>query len=63
MPIYEYVCRGCRETFSVLKFSAADDGTTCPACGSKDVAKKISAFSCSASSGFGGYGGHGGGGG
>ncbi len=65
MPIYEYECIKCNELFSVFQ-SINNNGRdiTCPKCGSKNVKKKISAFSCcsfggssSGSSGFGGFGG------
>lgn len=56
MPIYEYKCNKCSTDFSVLKLGSGDDAPTCPTCGTKDVSKKLSSFSCSASSGFSGGG-------
>ncbi|MBE0426853.1 MAG: zinc ribbon domain-containing protein [Nitrospirae bacterium] len=68
MPIYEYICTNCNEIFSLLLWSSAPKrDITCPKCGSKDVQKKLSSFSCScsvnpgnssggSSSGFGGGG-------
>lgn len=48
MPIYEYACKKCGEIFSVLqKMGSNEKATVCPKCGSQDVSKKISAFSCS----------------
>lgn len=50
MPIYEYKCRKCNEAFSVLqKIGATEKDTDCLKCGSKDVKKLLSSFSCSAS--------------
>jgi len=46
MPVYEYVCKSCKRTFSVLILSSSKDKTTCPDCGSEDVVKKFSTFSC-----------------
>lgn len=51
MPIYEYRCKKCNTDFTVLKMSSRQEETACPACGSRDVARKLSSFSCSASSG------------
>lgn len=52
MPLYEYKCSSCKETFSVLqKVGSTEKDTTCPYCGSSDVKKLLSSFSC----GFGGY--------
>jgi len=46
MPIYEYVCNKCNETFSLLQPTGkAGNDTVCPGCGSSDVKKKISIFS------------------
>jgi len=68
MPIYEYVCNKCNEGFSMLQSTrACDRDAKCPRCGSHDVKKRVSAFSCSSSSGssikhsFGSSGGFGGG--
>ncbi|MBI5212136.1 MAG: zinc ribbon domain-containing protein [Nitrospirae bacterium] len=47
MPIYEYNCKKCNETFSVFQsINAHESHTLCPKCNSKDVEKKISTFSC-----------------
>lgn len=48
MPIYEYACMKCNKDFAALqKIGAAEKDTICPECGSKDIKKKLSAFSCS----------------
>ena len=48
MPIYEYTCNECLEIFSLLQWaSSGTEDTVCPRCGSKDVKKKLSSFSCS----------------
>lgn len=48
MPLFEYRCRACGERFEELR-SAGDDGPRpeCPACGSAEVAKLLSAFATS----------------
>ncbi|MFP7754613.1 FmdB family zinc ribbon protein [Thermodesulfobacteriota bacterium B35] len=44
MPIYEFVCRDCKKHFEVLTTSSSSTETVkCPACGSLDVTKTISA--------------------
>lgn len=64
MPIFEYVCIKCGNVFSVLTFSASEGkDKSCPSCGSRDVVKKLSSFSCSSSPGSSGGFSTGGGGG
>lgn len=47
MPIYEYRCNKCNKEFSLIqKVGSSERDTVCPECGSKDVKKKISSFSC-----------------
>ncbi len=49
MPIYEYICRSCNERFSLLqKVSSGEEDAGCPSCGSSEVKKVMSSFSCSA---------------
>jgi putative FmdB family regulatory protein len=49
MPIYEYRCEICRETFERLRpMREADEPTTCPRCESKAVERLISEFSAGA---------------
>ena len=50
MPIYEYVCDDCSETFEVL---AASSGTkvSCPKCASRKVSKQFSTFAAHSVSG------------
>ncbi|MBZ0156411.1 MAG: zinc ribbon domain-containing protein [Alphaproteobacteria bacterium] len=65
MPIYEYSCKKCNEVFSVFQsMNASEKDTKCPKCGSNDVVKKISSFSCCspASGGASAHGGFSGGG-
>ncbi len=52
MPVYEYICNNCSRTFSVIKFKLSDGETLCPECGSGEVTKKLSTFSCGISSGY-----------
>ncbi|MBI1786581.1 MAG: zinc ribbon domain-containing protein [Acidobacteria bacterium] len=45
MPIYEYRCTDCRETFEQLRRMAdADRDLVCPACASKRVERLFSSF-------------------
>jgi len=56
MPIYEYRCEKCGESFEELEFSAhSDDKKQCPKCGSSDTKRIISSFSSSSSSGDSGF--------
>ncbi len=44
MPLYEYTCSNCGESFDkIVRFSEADQMPACPACGEKETRKKISA--------------------
>ncbi len=63
MPVYEYICKKCGSEFALLqRMGASEKDTVCPRCGSKEVKKKLSLFSCSSdasslttpSGGFGG---------
>jgi putative FmdB family regulatory protein len=50
MPLYEYYCKDCRDTFEkMVRFSDADKPVVCPSCESTETRKIISLF---ASSGF-----------
>jgi putative FmdB family regulatory protein len=52
MPLYEYRCQQCGKRFEVLqKSGAGSDGVACPGCGSSEVAKQLSTFAASVSSG------------
>jgi putative FmdB family regulatory protein len=44
MPIYEYACAGCAETFEELVSAAASDDVRCPHCASRDVTRLLSQF-------------------
>jgi len=45
MPIYEFDCQDCGDSFESLVMSFTKiDGVTCPECKSKNVHKKISTF-------------------
>lgn len=41
MPIYEFVCKKCKEVFESFVMKGADD-ISCPKCGSKELEKLIS---------------------
>lgn len=46
MPIFEYQCEQCRKQFEKLIFAGDDEkDIACPACGSKEVKKMMSACS------------------
>jgi putative FmdB family regulatory protein len=46
MPIYEYKCHDCDSDFDLLVMRRDEaDSQTCPNCGSKQVRRKLSAFS------------------
>lgn len=45
MPIYEYVCKDCREHFEVLTTSSSAETIKCKKCESLNVKKTISATS------------------
>jgi putative FmdB family regulatory protein len=46
MPIYEYKCKDCHSTFTVLQSIWANrKGAKCPDCGSENTERQISRFS------------------
>ena len=52
MPLYEYDCEECGESFELLVRSPGQQGeVTCPKCGSARTRKAISLFGCSAKRG------------
>jgi putative FmdB family regulatory protein len=43
MPLYEYRCTACGETFEILaSLAERDEKAVCPACGSHDTARLFS---------------------
>lgn len=45
MPLYEYECEDCGETFETLVSAGKKDQTkTCPACGSENTERMLSTF-------------------
>lgn len=51
MPIYEYRCTECGQTFARLqRMGAGADEVRCPGCGSGAVERLLSAFSSGATS-------------
>jgi putative FmdB family regulatory protein len=44
MPVYEFKCAGCGETYSEIRRMGDDTGVPCPRCGSTDTKKLISTF-------------------
>lgn len=50
MPIYEFKCKKCGNTFESLCFrSTGEDKSPCPSCGSEESEKLLSIFSSVAS--------------
>lgn len=47
MPIYEYECKKCGNSFEELVRSAEESAPKCPQCGDADTVKKLSTFSAS----------------
>ncbi len=43
MPIYEFVCEDCGETFEELVLGGAIEGIKCPKCASEKIKKLMSA--------------------
>lgn len=45
MPIYEYKCRRCGETFDEYRpYTSGDEGVKCPKCGAEHPKRLISFF-------------------
>ena len=45
MPIYEYICLDCKNSFEALRqIKDADEGIECTDCGSKNTSRTISIF-------------------
>jgi putative FmdB family regulatory protein len=45
MPIYEYICRDCKNEFEVIRsMSQADVPIACAACGGENIKRKLSLF-------------------
>jgi putative FmdB family regulatory protein len=45
MPIYEYKCIDCGDSFEkMVRFTESDQDQACPSCNSLNTKKKISAF-------------------
>lgn len=45
MPIYEYRCSKCGRTFEEISSISQSREVTCPACGSENTKRVLSAFS------------------
>ncbi len=50
MPIYEYKCKKCNNSFEKLVFAGEEEEVKCPECGNKDVERVMSACSFMGSS-------------
>jgi putative FmdB family regulatory protein len=44
MPIYEFACNECHQSFEELVSMSKIDEVVCPSCGSENVKKKMSTF-------------------
>jgi len=52
MPLFEFVCTGCGQSFEELVRSAATTAeVTCPRCGGREVKKKLSTFASKSTGG------------
>ena len=50
MPLYEYRCRQCEESFEILqRIGAGAEGLVCPKCGASKLSKQVSTFAASSS--------------
>jgi len=45
MPIYEFVCKDCKENFEKMTLSMKEENFSCPSCLSENVEKQFSTFS------------------
>ena len=43
MPIYEYICEACEETYDALQKMSDDPLKECPSCGKSELKKMLSA--------------------
>ena len=59
MPIYEYLCSGCSDTFEELVSTSVADNVSCPNCGETAVTRLLSSFATSRPEGVTGGGGGG----
>jgi putative FmdB family regulatory protein len=56
MPIFEFVCTECEETFEDLVLSLSKiDEVVCPSCGGEKVKKKMSTFASKPAAGMGSF--------
>ena len=45
MPLYEFACRRCHNTFErLISFATAEEGVACPSCGEPEARRLISTF-------------------
>jgi putative FmdB family regulatory protein len=47
MPIYEYLCSGCSESFEELVAASDESSVRCPSCGDAAVTRLLSSFATS----------------
>jgi len=47
MPIYEYLCAGCSDTFEELVSASDERSVRCPGCGGATVTRLLSSFATS----------------
>ena len=50
MPIFEYACQKCHNTFEKLVLSKNQSAPVCPKCGSKKTKQRFSTFATSGAS-------------
>jgi putative FmdB family regulatory protein len=57
MPIYEFKCNACGNTFEEIVFGSDQDSDFgCPTCGDEDTCRLMSSFSCGSGNAGGGLG-------
>jgi len=56
MPIYEYHCRGCDQSFEqIVSVSTPLEEISCPHCGEFKAEREMSVFASTAEDSYGGY--------
>ena len=54
MPLYEYYCQACGESFErLISASRADNPQICPSCASEQTSRQLSSFAVAGGSGTG----------
>ncbi|MFO8073255.1 MAG: zinc ribbon domain-containing protein [Polyangia bacterium] len=54
MPLYEYFCENCEQSFELIRSASSEDEVSCPECG-EPARKLLSGFAVGASGGGSGH--------